>query len=97
MSTTNPLTPKNARLEARITTEQKDLIERAAAYEGRSVSDFVVATVQAAAKAVVQEHEVLRLNGAQGREFVDALLNPPEPNQALQQAGDGYHRDVNSR
>lgn len=53
---------KNARLEARITAEQKERIERAAAYEGRSVSEFVVATVQRAAKHVIQEHELLPLN-----------------------------------
>jgi uncharacterized protein (DUF1778 family) len=88
---------RNARLEARITAEQKELIERAAAYEGRSVSDFVVATVQQAAKDVVQEHELLRLNKSQSRTFVETLLNPPEPNEALQQAAAEYRRDVVSR
>ncbi len=88
---------KNARLEARITGEQKELIERAAAYEGRSVSDFVVATVQEAAKTVIQEHELLRLNSSQSREFVETFLNAPEPNEALQQAADEYRQDVISR
>ena len=32
---------KSARLETRVSTEQKELIERAAAYTGRSVSEFV--------------------------------------------------------
>ena len=41
---------KTARLEARISAEQKALIERAAAYERRSVSDFVVQAVQREAK-----------------------------------------------
>ena len=88
---------KNARLEARITGEQKELIERAAAYEGRSVSDFVVATVQEAAKTVIQEHELLRLNSSQSRAFVETLFNAPEPNEALQQAADEYNQDVISR
>ena len=91
------LTAKNVRLEARITAKQKELIERAAGYEGRSVSDFVVATVQEAAKVVVQEHELLRLNGAQSRSFVETLLNPPEPTEALQQAAVEYRQDVISR
>jgi uncharacterized protein (DUF1778 family) len=30
------------RLETRVTTEQKNLIERAAALQGRSVTDFVL-------------------------------------------------------
>ena len=97
MATANASTVKNARLEARITPEQKELIERAAAYEGRSVSDFVVGTVQQAAKAVVQEHEVLRLNESQSRAFVETLLNPPEPNEALRKAAEQYQEDVSSR
>lgn len=97
MVSAEPSTTKNSRLEARITAEQKELIERAAAYEGRSVSDFVVATVQQAAKAVIQEHEVLRLNESQSRAFVETLLNPPKPNDALQQAADEYREDVTSR
>lgn len=97
MATADPSTTKKARLEARVTAEQKELIERAAAYEGRSVSDFVVATLQQAAKNVVQEHELLRLNGAQSRAIVEALLNPPEPNEDLQQAADEYRHDVTSR
>jgi uncharacterized protein (DUF1778 family) len=97
MPVADPSTPKNARLEARITAEQKGLIERAAAYQGRSVSDFVVATVQQAAKAVVQEHELLRLNESQSRAFVEMLLNPPEPSDALRRAAQRYRRDVVAR
>jgi uncharacterized protein (DUF1778 family) len=88
---------KNARLEARVTQEQKELIERAASYEGRSVSDFVVATVQEAAIAIIQEHELLRLNKSQSRAFVETLLKPPEPNDAVRQAAQQYRDDVISR
>ena len=97
MSTTGGPHEKTARLEARITREQKELLERAAAYQGRTLSDFVVSTVQEAAKAVVQEHDLLRLNRSQSRSFVEALLNPPEPNAALQRAADVYRQDVVSR
>lgn len=88
---------KSWRLEARITAAQKELIERAAGYQGRTVSDFVVHTVQEAAKAVIRDHEVLRLSTAQSRAFVETLLNPPKPNKALKQAADEYRRDVISR
>ena len=49
----------------------------------QSVSDFVVATVQQAAKAIVHEREMLPLNESQSRAFVEALLNPPAANEAL--------------
>jgi uncharacterized protein (DUF1778 family) len=97
MSTIPQSNAKTARLEARVTAEQKELIVRAAAYEGRSVSDFVVDTVQQAAKAIVQEHELLRLNESQSRTFVETLLNASEANEALQHAADEYRRDVSSR
>jgi uncharacterized protein (DUF1778 family) len=87
-------TTRTARLEARITAEQKMLIERAAAYQGRSLSDFLVHTVQEAARAVIEEHEILRLNQAQSIALVETLLNPPAPNDALQEAAEAYCRDV---
>ena len=88
---------KTARLEARITSAQKSIIERAAALEGRTVSDFVVNTVQQAAKAVIAEHEVLRLNDEESRAFIDRVLDPPEPNNALEQAARDYRERVVSR
>jgi hypothetical protein len=54
-----------------------------------SVSDFVVHSVQAAARAVVHEHATLRLNRQQSKMLVQMLLEPPEPNAALQEAGEG--------
>ncbi|NOX54728.1 MAG: DUF1778 domain-containing protein [Planctomycetes bacterium] len=88
---------KTARLEARITPEQKELIERAAAYQGRTVSDFIVQTVHEAAKAVIEESEILRLNAAQSKAFVESLLAPPVPTDALRQAQEEYRRDVVSK
>jgi uncharacterized protein (DUF1778 family) len=85
---------RRKRLEARITPEQKSLIERAAAYQARRVSDFMVQAVLEAAKAVVQEHEIVNLNPAESRAFVEIRLNPPEPNEEMRRAADEYRRDV---
>lgn len=79
-------TQRRARLEARITPEQKELIEHAAALEGRSISDFVVSSVQAAALETIHQHEIITLSARDSRIFVEALLNPPEPNEALREA-----------
>ena len=88
---------KSARLETRISDAQKDLIERAAAYTGRTVSDFVIAHVEVAAKKVVEDYERLRLNQEQSRILVDALLAPKRPNKRLRRAVDEYRRRVESR
>lgn len=55
------------RLETRVTAEQKNLIERAAALQGRSVTDFVLTGVQDAAKRAIEEHSQLALFGSQQR------------------------------
>ena len=88
---------KNLRLEARVTEEQKTLIERAAAYEGRTVSDFVLHSAQQAAKSVIQEHEIIALNRSQSQSLVALLLDAPAPNKALKDAVRAHQRQVASR
>jgi uncharacterized protein (DUF1778 family) len=81
-----PAMPKPERLEARVTREQKQLIEHAAELEGRSITDFVVASAQSAARQVIQDHESLKLTARDREVFVQALLNPPQPTDKLRQA-----------
>lgn len=88
---------RSARLEARISESQKALIERAAAYEGRSVTDFVVSTLAAAADSVIREHELARLTQTQSQAFVEALLHPKAPNAALRRAARQHRQSVESR
>ncbi len=71
------------RLEARITPAQKALIEHAAALQGRSVTDFVLASVQEAASRAIDEHERLSLSVRDARAFVQALLSPAPLGDAL--------------
>ena len=77
---------KLQRLETRVTYEQKQLIERAAKLEGCSITDFVLASTQAAARQVIREHEILRLTAKDREVLVSALVNPPEPNAKLREA-----------
>lgn len=77
---------RDQRLEARVTPDQKELIERAACVQGRTVTDFVVSALQDAAKQAITEHTVWKLTQQQRQAFVDALLDPPAPNQKLREA-----------
>ncbi|MDZ4851047.1 MAG: DUF1778 domain-containing protein [Pirellulaceae bacterium] len=88
---------KTARLETRISLEQKELIERAAAYLGRSVSDFVIANVETAAKQVIEEYERLHLDREQSRVLVEALLSPKPPNKRLREAVARHRKQVTIR
>jgi uncharacterized protein (DUF1778 family) len=71
------------RLEARITVAQKALIEHAAALQGRSVTDFVLASVQEAASRAIDDHQRLTLSVRDGRAFVQALVSPAPLNARL--------------
>ena len=96
MATANSST-KSARLETRVSPAQKELIERAAAYTGRSVSDFVVAHVEVAAKKVVNEYERIHLDQEQSQILVKALLSPKRPNKKLRQTMENYRERVEHR
>jgi uncharacterized protein (DUF1778 family) len=77
---------RSERLEARVTAEQKAMFQRAADLEGRSLTDFVVSSLQVAAEETVRRHEVIKLSPEDSIAFVEALLNPPEPNAQLLEA-----------
>ena len=81
---------KLERLEARVTREQKRIIERAAELRGTSVTEFVVVSAQQAATETIKDFETLRLRGEARKVFVNALLNPPAPNAAAKAAARRY-------
>jgi uncharacterized protein (DUF1778 family) len=81
---------RQERLEARVTSDQKRLIERAAQLRGTSVTDFVVTMAQAAATETIKDFETLHLRDQAREVFIHALLNPPEPNDAAKAAAARY-------
>lgn len=72
---------RGERLDARVSREEKEMIETAASLRGTSASDFVRMATKEAALNTIREHEILTLNEKAKRVFVEALLNPPRPNQ----------------
>jgi uncharacterized protein (DUF1778 family) len=85
---------KIARLEARISTQQKKLLQKAASIQGRTVSEFVIASAQEAARNVVQDFESIALSARDSKIFVKALLNPPAPSERLRTAAQRYKAQV---
>jgi uncharacterized protein (DUF1778 family) len=85
---------KEERLEARITPAQKRLIERAAALRGTSVTEFVVVSAQQAAINAIKDFEVLSLRDEAREVFINAILNPPAPNEAARIAAERYRKDL---
>jgi uncharacterized protein (DUF1778 family) len=77
---------RDARLEARVSRETKELWEKAAALQGRKVTEFVVNSAVEAAHRVLHEHQLADLTRRDRIAFVEALLNPPAPYAKLQKA-----------
>jgi uncharacterized protein (DUF1778 family) len=73
------------RLVARVTVDQKRLFQRAAALQGRSLSDFLIASAQDAAQRVIREDEVMALGARDSAAFVAGLLNPPPVDDRLRE------------
>ena len=81
------------RFDTRLSKEQKHLFERAAVIGGyRSLTDFVVDTVQNKAKEIVEERERIILTQRDQAVFFDALSNPPKPNEKLLSATKSYSK-----
>ncbi|HXT35893.1 MAG TPA: DUF1778 domain-containing protein [Chloroflexota bacterium] len=75
--------PKSARLQARLSPKQQELLARAAALEGRTLSQFVLTHAQAAAQKTIAEHRALALSAQDSRAFAEALLAPWSPDEEL--------------
>ena len=84
--------PRNARLEARISSDQKHLFQRAADLTGRTLSELVIDSTQAAAARIVREHEVITLSRAEQVALVSALFAPSKPAARLKKAVQTYRR-----
>lgn len=85
---------KRDRIHLRLDAKAKRTLERAAAYEETSVSDFVLANAVAAAERVIDSQEKITLSARDWDAFYDALANPPEPNEKLKEAARRYRERV---
>jgi uncharacterized protein (DUF1778 family) len=81
---------RTSRIEARIAPDALAVVKRAAEIQGRSVSDFVVAAAQEAARRAIEETNIIRLSLEDQRQFAEAILNPPPPSSGLLKAAEAY-------
>jgi uncharacterized protein (DUF1778 family) len=90
----NNFARKQERLETRLSPEEKETIEMAAQIRGTTVTDFVVTSAKEAAIRAIRENEVLVLGEQSRKVFVDALLNPPRPNQKALSAAKRWKQEL---
>jgi uncharacterized protein (DUF1778 family) len=77
---------KTERIEARVAPEIRELITDAAELEGCSVSEFLVASAKDRAERTLQRIRLLRLTEESQIRFAELMLNPPPPNEAMNEA-----------
>ena len=78
--------PKTERLEARVPLDLKRIVERAANLQGRTLTDFVIGSLEKSARETLREHDVLRLSSEDSLIFARAMIRPPKANAALRRA-----------
>ena len=88
---------KNERINLRVKSSAKRLIARAAGFEGKTVSHFILSSALERAAETVQEHQMMVLNTKNSRAFFDALAVPVRFNRKLTEAFEEYDKRVISK
>lgn len=89
------LAKEQTRFDTRLSTEQKQFFEKAAALAGyRTLTDFILKAVQEKAKAIIQEHEKILVSQKDCELFFDEITHPKKPNKSLRKAYDEYKKQV---
>ena len=73
----------NSRIALRIRPDDKAILMRAVALEQTDMTTFVVKTAMQAAKAVIDQSEVVSMSGRDSMRILELLENPPAPNAKL--------------
>ena len=81
---------RDARLDFRLQSEHKKLIEQAAAASGQSVSEFALSHLIRIASETIDRATSTRLNQRDRDAFLRLIMDEAEPNPALKAAADRY-------
>jgi uncharacterized protein (DUF1778 family) len=79
-------------LDLEITLEQKEMFECAAGLEGLTLEEFVVSVLEVQSENIIRGPQPPHkpLSPQAYKQLVDALENPPEPNERLREAYGRY-------
>jgi uncharacterized protein (DUF1778 family) len=86
---------KNARLEARVTEEQKQLLEKAAFLRGQNLTEFMISVLAEAATQIIKDRELLELTQRDRVAFANALLNTATPSERAYADAQWYKQIMN--
>lgn len=77
---------KKQRIDLRLTDDDKSIIEEAAAMSNQSITQFMVSSASERAVKVIEQHRRLVLSEESRNLVMDAISNPPAPNDKLKRA-----------
>ena len=88
---------KDDRINLRLKRNAKLMLERAASFEGKTVSKFILSSALERAEETIQKHDTLELSAHDSERFFDALAVPVQFNKKLLAAFDTHDQRVTSR
>lgn len=88
---------KQERINLRLKHSAKQVLERAARLEGKTVSSFILTSALAHAEKTIDAHEVVRLNSQDSEAFFNALAKPVRFNKKLTAAFKEHEQRVTNR
>lgn len=88
---------KSERVSLRLNAAAKRRLEQAASVEGKTASGFILSSALERAEETIQKHRIMVLGRRDAETFLDAILNPPKPNDMLCKGLDAHRRHVLSR
>ena len=90
-----PTTNSDARINVRLSSDLKQLVEEAAVALGQTVSDFTISTLVREARQVIQDAQFTRLSNRDRDIFLAALdSSDAKPNDALKAAARRYKKRI---
>lgn len=85
----------NDRIDVRISREQKELIKYASDLCGfKSLSEFIIFCVNKEANTIINENNQILKSIEDKKVFLEAILNPPSPNDNLKKAQLNYKKFI---
>jgi uncharacterized protein (DUF1778 family) len=88
---------KQNRINLRLKHSAKKALERAASFEGKTVSNFILTSTLAHAEKTIHEHEIMSLNSRDSEAFFQALDKPIRFNKKLVAAIEEHEQRVTSK
>lgn len=87
----------NDRIDIRISKEQKELIKLASELKGfKNLTEFVVFCINKETNKIIIENNQILKSIEDKKVFLNAILNPPKPNDKLKKAQLNYLKFVES-